>query len=67
MLVSEEYDKNLKPLGTKPGSFQVPVDATLLGDSVEQQVSRPEEDTVVAAQQLQDLIDEEGDGDSISP
>ena len=61
ILVSEEYDKEIKPQGTKLGSFQIPVDATLLGDSVERHMPQPEEDIVVAAQPLQDLIDEEGD------
>ena len=41
--------------------MQVQVDATLLDDSVEQRIPQPEEDTVVAAQQLHDSIDEEGD------
>ena len=44
------------------GSFEVPTDASLLNDSVDYpQVPRPEEDELIAAQQVQELIDEESD------
>ena len=64
MLVSEEYDKKIRPQGTTPSSFQVPVDATLLADSVERPVPQAEEDIAVATRQMQDLIDEEN-GDEV--
>ena len=60
MLVSEELDKKIKPQGTSPGSFEVPTDASLLNDSFDHpQVPQPEEDELIAAQQVQELIDEE--------
>jgi len=62
MRVSEEDNKKIKPQGTTPGSFEVPTDASLLNNSDDYpQVPQPEEDEVIAAQQVQELIDEESD------
>ena len=60
MAVSEELDKKIKPQGISPGSFEVPTDASLLNDSFDHpQVPQPEEDELIAARQVQELIDEE--------
>ena len=64
LLISKEYDKKIRPQGAE-SLIEVPVDASLLDETVEEQVVNPEPQVVenldAATQQIEELVVEENE------